>query len=532
MTEPADAEDTLVTLPSQPSATSGTPDSHDFFRALRRKRWVIILCTLLVPLAAVGVALLQDERWKASASLLFRDPQFAQQLFGSSLDSSSSDPQREAATNLELVSLEVVADRAARKIGRVTGKELLEQVEISSKSQSDVVTIEATDENPRRAARIANVLATEYVAFRREADQQKVRSAQALVQRKLDALPPEDRDGPLGDTLRDRTSELDVLASLQTGNAEVVQPAAVPRDPALPRPKLNAAVGAVLGILLGAGLALLLDRLDRRMRDPEEVEAILQRPILSRVPISRALSRQEPHDLPAPVSEAFRMLRANLRYFNVDREIRTVLTTSASPSEGKSTVALGLAVAAASAGTRTLLLDLDLRRPTLAKRLGIEGQGGVSLALAAGVPLHEVVHEVSLGGGSERAGPHLHFAPAGPPPPNPTDLIESRRMDDLFREAEENYDLVVVDTPPTSLISDAIPLIRKVTGVLIVSRLGLSTRDEARRLRDQLQHLDAPVLGIVINGTRHSEAYYYGYVPEPAADLTLGERPQRAAASR
>jgi polysaccharide biosynthesis transport protein len=521
-----------VTLPPQSPAQGGTSESHDFFRALRRRRGVIILCALLVPLAAVGVALLQDERWKASASLLFRDPQVAQQLFGSSFDSSSGDPQREAATNLELVSLEVVADRAARKVGGVTGKELLEQLDISSKSQSDVVSIEATDKNPRRAAEIANVFASEYVAFRREADQQKVRSAQALVQSKLDALSPEDSLGTLGNTLRDRSSQLDVLASLQTGNAEVVQPAAVPRDPALPRPKLNALVGAVLGLLLGVGLALLLDRLDRRLRDPDEVEDIFQRPVLSRVPISRALSRQELHDLPAPVSEAFRMLRANLRYFNVDREIKTVLTTSASAAEGKSTVALGLAAATASAGARTLLLDLDLRRPTLAKRLGIEGQGGVSLALAGGVPLRQIVHDVSLSTGLDRTSAHLHVAPAGPPPPNPTDLIESRRMDDLFREAEESYDFVVVDTPPTSLISDAIPLIRKVTGVLIVSRLGLSTRDEARRLRDQLQHLDAPVLGIVINGTRHYEGYY-GYMPEPAAaDLTLSESPTGAAASR
>jgi succinoglycan biosynthesis transport protein ExoP len=520
-----------VTLPPQHPPHGGTADSHDFFRALRRRRGIIILCILLVPLAAVGVALLQDERWKASASLLFRDPQFAQQLFGSSFDSGSGDPQRAAATNLELVSLQVVADRAARKVEEITGEKLLDQMDISSEGQSDVVNIEATDKNPRRAAQIANVVASEYVAFRREADQQKVRSAQALVQRKLDALPPEDAAGTLGNTLRDRSSQLDVLASLQTGNAEVVQPAVVPRDPALPKPKLNALVGVVLGLLLGIGLALLLDRLDRRLRDPEEVEDIFQRPVLSRVPVSKALSREELHDLPPPVSEAFRMLRANLRYFNVDREIKTVLTTSASAAEGKSTVALGLAAAAASAGARTLLLDLDLRRPTLAKRLGIEGQGGVSLALAGGVPLHQVVHDVSLNTGFGRSGAHLHVAPAGPPPPNPTDLIESRRMDDLFREAEESYDLVVVDTPPTSLISDAIPLMRKVTGVLIVSRLGLSTRNEARRLRDQLQHLDAPVLGIVINGVRHHEGYY-GYMPGPAADLTLSESPPRAAASR
>jgi polysaccharide biosynthesis transport protein len=498
------------------------PMSQDVLRALRRRRGLIIFCALFVPLVAFGLSLAQDKQWTATASLLFRDPQFAQQLFGSNL-ASDSDPQRAAATNLDLVSLEVVADRAARKLGGISGDELKERLDFVSESQSDVVTVEATDRNRGRAARMANLIASEYVAFRREADQEKVRSAQALVNEKLAALPPEDRIGTLGDALRDRSSELDVLASLQTGNAELVQRASVPRSPSSPRPIRNTMIGGFLGLLLGVGLALLLDRIDRRLRDPHEIEETFGRPILGSVPISRALGRSNVRELPLPVSEAFRMLRANLRYFNVRREIKSVVITSAGAAEGKSTVALGLAMAAASAGTRTILLELDLRRPTLGKKLGLEDDAGVSLALAQGLALDSVVTRVSLSPGGNAAGEQmLDVALAGRLPPNPTDLIESGRMHDFIDQAERDYELVVIDTPPTSLISDAIPLVKQVSGVLVVCRLGLVTREGAGRLRDQLRNLDAPLLGIVVNATRAPLAYYD--YSQPQAEIEVTER--------
>jgi polysaccharide biosynthesis transport protein len=497
------------------------PMSQDVLRALRRRRGLIILCALLVPLAALGLSLTQDKKWKAEASLLFRDPQFAQQLFGSNFTGDTGDPQRAAATNLELVSLETVADRAARKLGGISGRQLTQQLEVVSESQSDVVTIEAIDKNRARAARMANLVASEYVAFRREADQEKVRSAQELVDAKLDALPPEDQAGRLGDALRDRSAELDVLASLQTGNAELVQRAEIPRSPHSPRPLRNTLIGAVLGLLLGVGLALLLDRLDRRLRDPAEIEETFGRPILGRVPVSRALSRGHLSELPLPVSESFRMLRASLRYFTVRGEIRSVVVTSAGAGEGKSTVALGLAMAAASAGTKTLLLEIDLRRPTLGKKLGIEDYAGVSLALAQGLPLDSVVAQVSLSPGMNAASEQrLDVALAGRLPPNPTDLIESERMHELIQQAEREYELVVIDTPPISLISDAIPLVKQVSGVLVVSRLGLLTREGAIQLRDQLRNLDAPFLGIVVNATRTVVGYYDYSQPQAEIEVT------------
>src|SRR5207244_3232777 len=140
-----------------------------------------------------------------------------------------------------------------------------------------------------------------------------------------------------------------------------------------PKPVRNTVIGLLFGIVLGVGLAVLLERIDRRLKDPKEIADSFDRPILGAVPESRAIATadQNPQRLAPGEAEAFRMLRANLRYFNVDRQISSVLITSSSPGDGKSTVAMHLASAAAAAGARVLLMEADLRHPTLARRLGL-----------------------------------------------------------------------------------------------------------------------------------------------------------------
>jgi capsular exopolysaccharide synthesis family protein len=196
--------------------------------------------------------------------------------------------------------------------------------------------------------------------------------------------------------------------------------------------------------------------------------------------------------------------------------VRSVLVTSAASGDGKSTVAWHLARTAATLGARILVIEADLRNPSLARFAWNAGERpGLSALLAGYVPFDEVVTPipVSLPGGNG-AGPvsgTLHVVFAGEKPPNPTDLIESERMRQLIAHGEEHYDLVVIDTPPTSIVSDAIPLVKWVTGIIVVCRMGKSTRAVTAALRDQLRNLDAPVLGIVVNGVSVDTGYSYGY---------------------
>jgi succinoglycan biosynthesis transport protein ExoP len=475
---------------------------------LRRRALLILLCALLTPGVTLAYSLTREKEYSGTASLLFRDPGFDQKVFGSAALPPSTDPAREGETNVRLVSLEGVAARTARALGRLSGPEVQRKVKAAAEGQSDVVSVTATDRSPRFAARMANVFASEYIAFRRAADRSKVQDAQNLIQAQVNALPTSEDARARG-----LLQQLDVLRSLQTGNAELVQRATVPSSPSYPSTKRNVAIGLGLGVLLGIGLALLMERLDRRVRDPQEFEAIFERPVLAAVRESRSLakSRSSVERLPAGEREAFRMLRANLRYFNVDRNVNSVLVTSAAPGDGKTTVAWNLATAAAESGGRVLLIEADLRHPGIAEGLGMRAARGLSTTLAGDASIGAAVQEVPLPdrtlGGDVRT---IEVLLSGPLPPNPSDLLESDRMRELISTAERDYDLVVVDTPPLSVVSDAIPLINEVGGVIVVGRVGNTTRDAAARLHEQLENLGSRVLGIVVNGLK-SNAVDYGY---------------------
>jgi capsular exopolysaccharide synthesis family protein len=219
------------------------------------------------------------------------------------------------------------------------------------------------------------------------------------------------------------------------------------------------------------------------------------------------------------------MLRTNLRYYNDNRELDSVLITSAGERDGKTTVAWNLAAVSAQAGERALLIEADLRHPSLAERCRLQSRSGLSELLEGRASLAEVVNEVVVarrGVNGSTVPCTLDVLVAGSARGDVTGLIESQRMDDLIRQAKELYDLVVIDTPPMSVVPDAIPLMAKVSGVVVVTRLGRTTRDAVSFLSAQLNHIRAPTLGAVVNGITRQDGYY-GAVHEEAAALGAGQ---------
>jgi polysaccharide biosynthesis transport protein len=503
----------------------GRIDLRAFLTVIRRRFAIVALFALLVPAAALVLSLIQEKEYTATATLLFRDPQLDQKLFGSSFVDDTADAEREAATNLKLVSLDVVAARTARALGEGFTEGLVSRsIETSSEGQADVVTIDAKHSDPRLAARLANTFAKQYISFRRRADRAKIAEAKRLVQRQIDQLAPEEQVTPSARSLRQRLQELQIVTALQTGNAEQVEVAETPTAASSPRPLRNTAVFAVLGLLLGLAAAFLFERLDRRIRDPEELPEIFGRPTLASIPqVDELASTDEP--LPPEASEPFRMLRANLRYFNVEKQVRSVLITSSQPGDGKSTVAWNLAVASASAGIPTLLIEADLRRPSFAQWTRSGVPLGLSGLLSHQGDLDDAVQTLALGARPGSAHSHtLDVILSGALPPNPDELIDSTRMREIVDEAQLNYHLVVVDTPPTSAVSDAIPLMNAVSGVIVVGRLGRTTRDSAAQLARQLQNLEARILGVVVNGApRRRGGYGYGYGLDAAGSRLWAE---------
>jgi capsular exopolysaccharide synthesis family protein len=347
-------------------------------------------------------------------------------------------------------------------------------------------------------------------------------------------MPAAQRSGIEGLSLRDRSESLRIQASLQTGNVAVAELASIPTSPSSPKVVQNTALGGVLGLLIGVGLAFLLQQLDRRMKEPEDLVTAFRLPLLGVIPESNAYRSDKDSPLPSRESEAFRTLRAHLRYYNVDRDVRTVLVTSAAPGEGKSTVARYLAEAAATLGTETLLIEADLRRPALADRMGAHPPRGLADVLIRACPAPVAVwtlDDASDSNGTTLNNP-LKILFAGATPPNPVQLIESQAMHDLLLWASKAYELVVIDTPPLTVVSDAISLIHKVDGVIIVSRLGTSTTTAAERLRERLSTLGAPTLGVVANAYSQYESGGYDYHYDAQPPEPKGSRePRKLAAS-
>jgi receptor protein-tyrosine kinase len=474
---------------------------------------VILMVAIGFGAIALGISLLQDKEYSSTAELLFRNPNYAQSVFGSGATVEATDPSREAATNAKLVGLKVVARQTAKKLGDISSEEVADSVEATAVGEAELVAVTAKAASPLRAAVIANTFARQFIAFRAEADQSKLLEAQQLAEKELARLTPVEREGARGQSLSRGAARLGILASLQTGNAELVQPANIPQSPSSPRPARNAVIAAILGLLVGIGLVVFLERLNPRLRDAEDVAEATGLSLLGTIPDSKSFRTVDPSgvasELPFAEAEAFRTLRASLRYFNIDREIKTVLVTSFEAGAGKSTVAWNLA-RAASASTRAIVVEADLRNPSLARQHKLEMGPGLAQVLTHQVGLDDVIQSKVLPGPPSTGGT-LDIVVAGSIPPNPAELLESQALFDVLQSLQQRYDFVVIDTAPIGVVADSFPVLTRVDGVLAVVRMGKSKRDSAKRLCARLLQLESPLLGVVANGVKRTRADRYGY---------------------
>jgi capsular exopolysaccharide synthesis family protein len=482
------------------------------FDVVRRRAPLIAICVVLVAAAAYGFSKHQTKKYKATASIQFSVNSLSEQIAGlpgGNLSTAALAAQQ--ASNVERVSGGDLASQTARALDHgLTPEAVAASVSVASQGESGGVNVSATTTGPRLSAAVANTYAQIFVKEQQKANREYFKSALAIVHKQLSKLSPSQRVGPAGIALVTRAETLNLLAELDYGNVQVAQRAVPPSSSSSPKTPRNTALGVLLGLVLGLGLAFLLERLDRRIKTPEDLAEIYNLPLLGAVPKTASLARQRVRGgkrgvLPPAEAEAFGLIRAHLRFFNIDRELSTVLVASAAPGDGKTTVARHLAEAATGLGSRVLLLEADLRHPTLAQQLDIQPGPGLADVLIGATPIAVATQSVPLPDGSDadmRERTLDVLAAGAVLPPNPAALIESAAMDAVLAHARSVYDLVVIDTPPLTAVSDAFPLLTKVDGVVIVGWIGRSRRDSAQNLHRVLASSGTPLLGVIANGSK------------------------------
>jgi polysaccharide biosynthesis transport protein len=338
------------------------------------------------------------------------------------------------------------------------------------------------------------------------------------------------------ETLYSRQQELLVDLSLKRGDAELIAEAKTPEEPVSPRPERDAALGAFVGLFLGVGISVLREQLNDKVRSAEEVERLTGLPLLAQLPYDDQLADaglavdKRPN---SPLSEALRSLRTSVQYLGVDRPVKVILVTSSLPGEGKSLVAANLAAAFAQADYRTLLVSADLRRPTVNSLFG-ELKPSVGL-IGVISPAGPAKASPSNGNGNgyhpvsvQRATVEailttpidgLLLLPSGPTPPNPAELLGSRKMAAILEQLALSADIIVVDSPPLLPVTDAAVLAAKCDGVVLVTAANETPREALERSTTILDGTGARILGVVINKSRKAAGGYYygGYYGTPSA---------------
>ncbi|MDY6987211.1 MAG: polysaccharide biosynthesis tyrosine autokinase [Thermodesulfobacteriota bacterium] len=314
-----------------------------------------------------------------------------------------------------------------------------------------------------------------------------------------------------------RFKETSLTEDMRTGNIRVIDKAEVPSSPVKPRKKLNLLMAITLGLFAGVGLAFFFEYLDNTIKIPEDVKRHLKVPYLGPVPLFEVNGQGYPKDGTRPelvtvltpkstASEAYRGIRTSILFSSAESTPQVILVSSVGPAEGKTITTANLAITMAQYGSKVIVLDCDMRKPRMDKLLGVSRNKGMSNLL------------VGSGANILRTGvPNLDVIPAGPIPPNPSEILGSARMTDLLGALRKRYTRVLIDSPPSTAVTDAVALSKSVDGIILVVRSGTTTREMAKNGVAQFDAVGAPMLGVVLNGVgvgRDSYYYYqysYGY---------------------
>jgi capsular exopolysaccharide synthesis family protein len=458
----------------------------DLVRTLRKRIWVVLLAIVLIEALAVSSSLLQEPRYEASIQILVGQRSDVNPTFALSV----LDLQQLTSTMSRAVNTRPVAEAVTRRLNlSMTPEDLLANLDSEALEETQFIEVTYRDSDPQRAERVVNAI---------------------------------------GEAFSEQVSNASVSASAVT--ATVWERATVPEEPISPNPVRRTFFGLVIGVILGVGLAFVLETLDDSWRSPEEAEQISGVVTLGVIPalglergkkggsaqMARPLGRSKRRqalsegssdwlitisDPSGAASEAYRSLRTNLFYSIADDPPNKVILLAGPSSRiGKSTTCANLGVVLAQADRSTLMVDCDLRKPVLHKVFGLSNTYGLMNVLSGEYRPHEVWQEPSEG---------LHVLPAGPMPPNPAEVLASEHFARFLEQIRPKFDYVLLDAPPTQLVSDPTILAPQVDGVLLLFDAQSTRKDSVRQAIRGLKAVGANVLGTVMTNVLYASVDHY-----------------------
>lgn len=491
-----------------------------YLELLRRQAWLILLVGAICALGALAISLLHKPTYAATAALAANSPSQELAALGGSYPSTQT-PLQLASTAARQADRPAVVAGVERRLGASLASGKLGTVAIAIDPDSYAVEITDTNASAARAAAVANAFANVDVALTTASTRAQYAAQAAAIHARLTLMP---RGSPEAATTAQSYARLQSLSAVATP-LSISSTATVPVSPSSPKTLRDTFAALLFGLLLGLLLGTARDALDRRLRHAPDVIAVLNRPIVGYIR-AEALGHSGVEDgaeggardgggaLEPADREAFRILRQNALYMGVGEGRRTLLVTSAMVEEGKSTVAACLAATTAGAGMRTLLIECDLRRPVLAQRLGLNPAPGLADYLSGHAQVREIEQQVAEAG-------ELICITSGTTVADPAELLGSERSHGFIREAGENFDAVILDTPPLLPVADALAIAAEASALLVCIRLERTTREQAQAVQAALASMPQRPVGLVLTGVRRAEdgSYYGDYSREATPAL-------------
>jgi non-specific protein-tyrosine kinase len=481
-------------------------ESQDFrvyLRSVWRRKFVVLALLIVVPAISYALEARKQPQYSASTLVQAEAAAVDPSIFTAPPAGSNS-----ILTVARLVQTRTIANAAGRFLqppepgGAISGL-----ISVSPDIDTGFLTISATSPEPQRSADVANAFARAISANRVGQSIGQIDLATAGLKRQRAGLSTSD---PQRRLVNQQIQKLRTLRSTLRPDQGIVERAIPSATPIGRNTRRAIELGLVIALLLSAGAVVLAEAGDRRLRSPDDLEELTGLPLLSAIPVS-AFSSDEGEERD---EEAFQMLRAALTYFNVDRQLASVVIASPGQEDGKTTVAVRLAYAVARAGGNVILVDADLRQPRIGPRLGLKISDGLGSVLVGTAKISEALIDLPIW---SKEGPHvpgygtLKLLPAGPSAANPAELLSSPALRRVLGELEAQADLVIIDSAAALAVSDTLPLLQVASGVVLIARLNRSTKAPVRRLQQVITAANGTILGVVATGATARGGYEYGY---------------------